>query len=454
MNQKLPLEIWTLFEAACNEIATAEQRERLRTLVKDDPDVRRLYFEYVDIHLGCAEIVAARSAPALPAHLLPRPRRRLMPFTVVAACAAAAVALIVVRSGSERPITATNADQPPLEPSGAPPTFVASGSERSERSVPSAPAKRQAAGPLRLVGSSEEATVGEVAGSTKVTPGQEGLSEIPRTDGLVAILRRAPRSLVTSLRIDHPERRLAKAACAAEQPSGLMNLFSGSALGSRERVSEGLRVLEDTMPNAKGQWVVGNDACSARWLAWAGLALEAVAGSPYAAELDDRVQRIARTIDPAVARVRLRTGAANGIRPIESALAFTVAAKRTNDDALAKEGVAELKRALLAQRPDGRLSDRSACEAHQHAEDVVLAHALLAHQPDDEVERAVRGAGEWLVRFMQPGSTGLPDKTGPDACEYQAPRRQLLQWALVMHGIRFDPGALELAQQARAPLSR
>ncbi len=88
------------------------------------------------------------------------------------------------------------------------------------------------------------------------------------------------------------------------------------------------------------------------------------------------------------------------------------------------------------------MDERSSCEAHLHAAHVVLAHAMLAYQPDEDIERAVRVAGKWLMRFMQPGSTGLPDKTGPDACEYLAPRRQLL-----MHGNRFDPEAIELAQR-------
>ncbi len=440
MNQKVSLEIWTLIEAVCNETATADQRERVGALVKQDPDVRRLYFEYVDIHLGCAEIVAARSAPALPAHLRPRPRPRMVPMAIAATCAAAAVALLVVwpRSG-QRPI-ATGTDEARQGQAAAPPQVQPSGSEQPPVTTQPAPDPQPLAG-------SEPAVAGAPAGSGTQATGHASAPKVARSEDLVAILRRAPRALVASLRIDNSERRLAGASCPAEQPGGLMNLFSGSALGDRERIDEGVRMLEDTMPTAKGQWMVGNDACSARWLAWAGVALDAVGSSLFAAEFDDRLQKVRQSIGPAVARVRLRVGGANGIRPLESALAFIALGRHTKDDDLTKQGAAELQQALRSQRPDGRMADRPSCEAHLHAADVLLAHAMLALQPDDDVERAVRVAGEWLVRFMQPGSTGLPDKTGPDACEYKGPRRQLLQWALAMHGIRFDPEALERAQQ-------
>ncbi len=442
MSQKVSLEVWILLEAVCNETATRAQREQLREMVTADPDVRRLYFEYVDLHLGCAEIVAARSASPLPAHLRRRTRPRLVPLAIASACVAvAATVLLLARSGTERRPVAELTDERRPRQVTAPPTF------RSPETTPPALTTQPEPSVPPSPGSAAHVRGPSVASGEQAVA--RGSAPVPRHEDVVAILRRVPRPLLTSLRIGNAEDRLRGAACAAEQPSGLMNLFSGAALGDAKRMDEGLRIVEATTPSAKTQWMVGNEGCTARWLAWAALGLDALEGTPAASSFDQRIQRIRQAFGPILSLVRSRSGSGTAVRPFESSVAFIALGRRSGDDKLTKAGTVELTRALRLQQADGTLAARPACDAHLHASDVVLAHALLSLQPDDDVEQAARTAGDWLIRFMQKGGTGLPDATGPDACEFEAPRRQQLQWALAMHGVRFDPVALDLALQVR-----
>ena len=68
MSEKQQQELYHLFGSLCNETITAEEHDRLQSLLTDDADVRLLYFQYLDLHLELgqqvSESIPVNSPPA------------------------------------------------------------------------------------------------------------------------------------------------------------------------------------------------------------------------------------------------------------------------------------------------------------------------------------------------------------------------------------------------------
>src|SRR5262249_53149725 len=78
MNPEIHRELQRLLSALCDDQLSESQHVRLEDLLRDDPECRRLYLEYVDVHarlLTRHGLHAAAEAPAGPT-TIPHPSTR------------------------------------------------------------------------------------------------------------------------------------------------------------------------------------------------------------------------------------------------------------------------------------------------------------------------------------------------------------------------------------------